>query len=186
MVLMNFLGIEIEWYYNFFKELIVTNMRRGFTLIELVFVIVIISILAVIAIPRLMGTRDDAKVSSIISNTRTALSDFDSYYTSQGNANWKTKKIIEATNIPFQASDCTLLDLNATDISPTSFYLCDEVTVTGGISGVPCIVFTTIDEGNVTIAAGSGTTSICTQAQSDKAVRAMMKVHQLGGKLVVR
>jgi len=38
-------------------------MRRAFTMIELVFVIVVIGILAAIAVPKFAATRDDAVVS---------------------------------------------------------------------------------------------------------------------------
>ena len=59
-------------------------MKKGFTMIELIFVIVILGILASVAIPRLAGTRDDAEISSAIANLRTLVSDANVYYVTKG------------------------------------------------------------------------------------------------------
>ena len=59
-------------------------MKKGFTMIELIFVIVILGILASVAIPRLAATRTDAEIATTVANLRTLLNDLNSYYVVKG------------------------------------------------------------------------------------------------------
>ena len=61
------------------------HSKSGFTMIELIFAIVIIGILASVAIPKLSGTRDDAKIVTELSNLRTAKTDVLAHMITDGN-----------------------------------------------------------------------------------------------------
>ncbi|ULO04298.1 type II secretion system protein [Campylobacter sp. RM12651] len=74
-------------------------MKKAFTMIELIFVIVILGILAAVAIPKLNATRDDAEITKGVSNFSTLLSDIASYYTAKGSF---ATNIQDMTNVVMQ------------------------------------------------------------------------------------
>ena len=59
-------------------------MKKAFTMIELIFVIVVIGVLAAIAIPMISATRDDAVLVKTMAEIRTAIEEINAYYISQG------------------------------------------------------------------------------------------------------
>ena len=93
-------------------------MKKGFTMIELIFVIVILGILASVAIPRLAATREDAEISAAVANLRTLVSDASAYYTVKGtfnNAKWN-----EITNVPLALSTSSNTTSNAVGTNATA------------------------------------------------------------------
>ena len=60
------------------------NNKKAFTMIELIFIIVIIGILAAVAVPRLVATRTDAKISKTVANLKILLEDSRKYYIANG------------------------------------------------------------------------------------------------------
>ena len=59
-------------------------MRKAFTMIELIFTIVIIGILAAVSIPKLSATRDDAVVVSEITSLKQSISNLRGIYLTKG------------------------------------------------------------------------------------------------------
>ena len=109
-------------------------MKKGFTMIELIFVIVILGILASVAIPRLAATRTDAEIATTVSNIRTLISDLSSYYVVKGefgNAKWR-----DVTNVPVRKGDKKLVN-NNDPIVTTNGWNGDYYLLAGGLN---CLV----------------------------------------------
>ncbi|MBS4313028.1 prepilin-type N-terminal cleavage/methylation domain-containing protein [Campylobacter vulpis] len=54
-------------------------MNKAFTILELVFVIIILGILAAIALPKLSSSKDEAELSKALNNLRTFINDISIY-----------------------------------------------------------------------------------------------------------
>ena len=139
-------------------------MKKGFTMIELIFVIVILGILSTVALLKLSATRDDADITKALADIRTAVNDFGSYYTTQGHFG----KISDMTNVSaFKWS----ADVNLTD-NP-KFITHDE----------ECLLFQAGLEGNFTItpvtASPSGT--VCKGVLNSPTFKNIAKTYNFGG-----
>ena len=87
-------------------------MKSAFSLLELIFAIVILGIVASFAIPKYIDTKDSALVSTIKRDVNTAVSSIQSYYL----LNQKIDKISDAVtvnNSNWTATDTKLTDKNS-------------------------------------------------------------------------
>ncbi|WP_414717480.1 type II secretion system protein [Sulfurovum sp.] len=156
-------------------------------MIELIFVIVIIGILAAVAIPKLAATRDDAKISQIIANTKTAYRDMSSFYTAKGNLYWKdTATVNEVTNVELVTS-CSSGQSTAS-VAGATLVLCDGKST----DAVTCVTME-VNETTVKVtAANLGGSIVCDGVVTDPAIISMAggagetKTHYLGGERVIR
>lgn len=147
-------------------------MKKGFTMIELIFVIVILGILAAVAIPRLSATRDDANVAKAATDIATLINDIGAYYTAQG----KFDTLDKMSNVKLSSTKDKFTNLGVTELTTKAFYtdLTDTKTALG------CIGFqVTATDGNLTVSSESNNSATCKGINT--AVQNLVRTHQFGG-----
>lgn len=100
-------------------------MKSAFSLLELIFVIVVLGIIASFAIPKFIDTKDSALVSTIKRDINTTISSIQSYYLLNG----KIEKISDAITINLSN---WVLENEDKKLSDKSGCLTLEITVLSG------------------------------------------------------
>ena len=118
-----------------------TNMKKAFSILELIFIIAVLGIIAAIAVPKLMDTRNNAQATTIKQDIATITTSVQSYYmlnnsiekisdtVSINPATWSiTDKKLE---YEIQDKICVIIDVNnnklTIDIDETSSEVCQKL-----------------------------------------------------------
>lgn len=157
-------------------------MKKGFTMIELVFVIVILGILASLAVPKLAATRDDAEAAKAAVEIKDAITQLTAYYTVNGS--FPT----DATNgnTKIDGTDVTTLDKDKIKgISPTiaevlgrtnKWTACIKITPSNGDAGKGANIKIEAKTGN------GANSSFCSAVRGTQAVKDWIELATKGDK----
>lgn len=162
-------------------------MKKGFTMIELVFVIVILGILAGIAIPRLAATRDDASATKAAMEIKDVITQVAAYYTINGK--WATAAVTTAGQEIIQTDN---VDITTATVGTGLSNLSSTLnTVVGRKANAAdqwykCISITPSNaNGNIVIASKADTSSYCNTVRKVPAVDEWIALGTGAGKGII-
>jgi len=105
-------------------------MRQAFTLIELIFIIVIIGILSFVAIPKLASSRTDAAAALCSREVTQLARELSNFYTRTGHNVFKHKLVSEMTNIRLLSNNNSTTGISSdASISVGIEYKCDGIKI---------------------------------------------------------
>ncbi len=111
-----------------------TRSTKGFTLVEIMIVVVIIGLLAAMAIPAFQKVRQSSQDKAVLNNARQLSAAADQYYLENGVSSVASTDLVGATNY------VKVVNTVASETYPTN--LTQGVTITiGGIAGVRTVTY---------------------------------------------
>ncbi|HYE73850.1 MAG TPA: prepilin-type N-terminal cleavage/methylation domain-containing protein [Blastocatellia bacterium] len=129
--------------------------QRGFSLIELLFIVMILGLLATIAIPSLVTARDAARRSEVVATLRTITNLQQNYYLKHGRYARLCPELA-AANAALGVCDGPLLihqsyELSMSPLAPSDEQLADSFSVlaSGRAADGSLIVFLTDERGSI-------------------------------------
>ena len=151
-------------------------MNKAFTVIELIFVIIIISILSIVAIPRLSATYDDAKIAVALNSIGTLVNDLSTYYISKKQYSSDLKKMTSIRDVNYTTPWNPI-----TEEGKLTFYTKDN-----NAKLEKCVLFKISNkEGNLTISSISNPNGdICKGVQENLIYQSLLGIKLVGGNRV--
>lgn len=101
------------------------KQRNAFTQIELIFVIIVIGILAIIALPKLATTRDDANAAKCTQEIQQLISEITQVYGHRGYNEFSILPIEEMTNVNIAVGGDGVSNSRGSLVSDGIIYICD-------------------------------------------------------------
>jgi prepilin-type N-terminal cleavage/methylation domain-containing protein len=150
--------------------------KKAFTLIEIIFTISIVGILAFVAIPRLATTRDDAKIANALADIGALVNELGTYYTAKDEFASNLSEMSNIKDINFSIPWNSILESGI-----ITYY-----TVNNRNLQEPCInFFIQNQDGNLTIqGVVNSTGNVCLGLQSTDGYKKIVGTRYFGGKNV--